>query len=142
MFIFRCILDGVKLRTIVDNSPGVRGLLWIGNDYLLVARSSTLTTPFVELIQHDGAHKRAQITNSSASVPNHDRFEVKKLFGKATVPSFYIGPKSNENKTVPLIVMPHGGPHAVTVDAFVDEMSLILRQGRIHDAETISRFVF
>lgn len=120
----------MNLRTIVNKSPGVRGLLWIGNDYLLVSRSSTLTTPFVELIQYDGDHKRAQITKSSSCVPNHDCFEVKKFYGKATVPSFYIGPKNKENKTVPLIVMPHGGPHAVTVDAFVDELSLILRQGR------------
>lgn len=83
----------------------------------------------MELIQYGGEHRRAQITSSSSSVRNVDQFEIKKFYGKATVPSFYIGPKSNENKTVPLIVMPHGGPHAVTVDAFVDEFSLLLRQG-------------
>lgn len=119
------------MRTIIDKSPGVRGLLWIGNEYLLVSRSSTLASPFLELIRYagDAQIKLAQITNSTSTVHNHDQFEVKKLFGKATVPSFYIGPKNKENKTVPLIVMPHGGPHAVTVDAFVDELSLILRQG-------------
>lgn len=119
----------MKLQTIVDNSPGVRGLLWIGNDYLLVSRSSTLTTPFVELIRYNNDHNRAQITNSTSSVQNLEHFEVKKIYGKATVPSFYIGPKNMADTAVPLIVMPHGGPHAVTVDAFVDEMALILRQG-------------
>lgn len=108
-------------------------MLWIGNEYLLVSRSSTLATPFLELIRYSGDAqiKRAQITNSSSTVHNHDQFEVKKLYGKATVPSFYIGPKNKEKKTVPLIVMPHGGPHAVTVDAFVDELTLILRQGTL-----------
>ncbi len=101
---------------------------------MLVSRSSTLSTPFLELIQYhhgDGnAHKRAQLTDSAFSVQqNPDEFEIKKIHGKATVPSIYIGPKRQENGTVPLIVMPHGGPHAVTVDAFVDELSLILRQG-------------
>lgn len=126
------ISDAVKLRTIVDTSPGIRGLLWIGVDYLLVSRSSTLTTPFVELIRYGSDHRRAQITNSSSSVRTIDQFEVKRFYGKASVPSFYIGPKGKDNKTVPLIVMPHGGPHALTVDAFVDELSLILRQGPNH----------
>lgn len=117
------------MRTIVDTSPGIRGLLWIGNDYLLVSRSSTLTTPFLELIRYGDDIKRAQITASASSVQNYDQFEIKKLYGKATVPSFYVGPKVKQNHTVPLIVMPHGGPHAVTVDAFVDEFSLLLIQG-------------
>lgn len=119
------------MRTVVDKSPGIRGLLWIGNDYLLVSRSSTLSTPFMELIQYNGNHKRVQITKSSSSVISNDtHFETKKFFGRATVPSFYIGPKNKENNTVPLIVMPHGGPHAVTVDAFVDELTIFLRQGK------------
>ncbi|KAG4077418.1 hypothetical protein HA402_002845 [Bradysia odoriphaga] len=119
-----------KLQTVVDQSPGIRALLWIGHNYLLVSRSSTLSTPFVELIKYGGGvQKRARITNSTFSVQGHDQFEIKKIYGKATVPSIYIGPKKTENQVVPLVVMPHGGPHAVTVDAFNNELSLILRQG-------------
>lgn len=84
----------------------------------------------MELIQLSGDNKRAQITKSSPSVHNGDQFEIKKVYGKATVPSFYIGPKNSGNKQVPLIVMPHGGPHAVTVDAFVDELAVLLQQGQ------------
>ncbi|KAJ6632877.1 Acylamino-acid-releasing enzyme [Pseudolycoriella hygida] len=134
MALFALLLtkDGADLQTIDDKTPGIRDLLWVGKDYSLISRSSTLKTPFFELIRHSGDHKRAQITSSTFSVGNCGRFEdfeVRKFYGKATVPSIYIGQKNSKPNTVPLIVMPHGGPHSVTVDAFVDELSLFLRQG-------------
>lgn len=33
--------------------------------------------------------------------------------------SIYVGPKSGEDKSVPLVVFPHGGPHSVVTTRFI-----------------------
>lgn len=56
--------------------------------------------------------------------------------------AIYIGPKSGKDKTVPLIVMPHGGPHSVFGNYLFLEETMYLSHGRYNLSTEIPALKF
>jgi dipeptidyl aminopeptidase/acylaminoacyl peptidase len=119
---------GFESKLIVSRSPGVDNILWIGENYLMLSRSSMLSTPYIELVEVSGENRRVQITKGESTVPDN-AYSISKLHGQASIPSFFVGPENCLPSTVPLIVWVHGGPHSCFVDSFMHESTLLMRLG-------------
>ena len=50
-------------------------------------------------------------------------------FEKVNFSSVYVGPESGEPRSVPLLIIPHGGPHAVMPASFSREVNFFNRMG-------------
>lgn len=43
----------------------------------------------------------------------------------------YFGPKSGNDKSVPLIIVPHGGPHSNYANSFILDYFLLVLSGKL-----------
>lgn len=95
---------------------------------MLISRSSILSLPYIELVEMSQKNRRVAISITRSSSPDAS-YSVQKIFGQASIPSFYVGPDGCEPKSVPLIVWLHGGPHACFVDSYFHESTFLVRLG-------------
>lgn len=96
---------------------------------MLLSRSSIISTPYIELIEISGENRRARITKSLSTAPSGN-YSVSKIYGQASIPSFFVGPEKCQPSSQPLIVWVHGGPHSYFADSFIHESTLLMRLGR------------
>ncbi|ODM91045.1 Acylamino-acid-releasing enzyme [Orchesella cincta] len=113
-----CLAITVGPPVQVTKIERVDSLLWITKDYLLVSSSTTLTSPQLNLLCISESYKPVAITQAISPIEFQTLKEL--VYGEASPPSIFYGPAitSVAPNSVPMVVVPHGGPHGGYVDSF------------------------
>ncbi|CAH0380728.1 unnamed protein product [Bemisia tabaci] len=119
-------IESGSLNQLVLNEKGSVQVLDVDEDLVVCAKSSfavpfslivshlsfdgiTLWTPLTDWCQ-DASPSNLVVKYMSLTAPNSEEVN--------SFSAIYFGPESGEPQSVPLVVVPHGGPHACILDSF------------------------
>lgn len=131
--------------TAIDGEPkfptDVQAILSVTDDFLLTACSSSTRIPSLQLVDvKSGDFVKIPL---SKTAPIYEPEPIVKILpaqlppDEIMPPSIYIAPQ-REGK-IPLIVLPHGGPHGVLSDTFDHDTAYFTKLGNLpieHDCRT------
>ena len=123
-----------KVITEIDNDSSSLLILDVKNDFVLFRRTSLLE-PSVLLIGTFNDRTLGQISRSaiaqSSAIPGFENLTYEAIEHKyensdkvKDFNSIYFGPKTGAQKSHPLIVVPHGGPHSSFANIFSIDYSV------------------
>ncbi|XP_074102396.1 acylamino-acid-releasing enzyme isoform X1 [Cotesia typhae] len=129
------ILDmKTKKLTEIENDTSSLSILDVKNDMILFSRTSLVDYPRLFIGRFDNNNlSRVSLNQVSAEIKIIDFSNIKYEFNEyqynnnEEVRDFnyiYFGPKTGADKSCPLIVVPHGGPHSAFANIFSLEASL------------------
>lgn len=114
----------------------VQAILSVTDDFLLTACSSSTRIPSLQLIDiKTGDFTKIALSKSTAideSEPNVKIIPTELPADELMPPSIYIEPVRTGK--IPLIVLPHGGPHGVLSDSFDHDTAYFTKLGNLSNA--------
>lgn len=124
-----CLAITIQPSVQVTKIEQVDTLLWVTENYLLVGSSTSVSTPFLRLLNIKQNYSSETITTSNKLVIPEPMVQF--VYGDVSPPAIYHGPpiESVAPNSIPLIVYPHGGPHSTFVDTFAREVVFFLKLG-------------